>query len=46
VEVTNLTNKANYRFGSLDGYAASGVAYVSVDQMFPILPSVGVVFQR
>jgi hypothetical protein len=46
VEVTNLTNKANYRFGSLDGYAGSGIAYVSVDQMFPILPSVGVVFQR
>ncbi|MDQ2774330.1 MAG: TonB-dependent receptor [Acidobacteriota bacterium] len=46
VEVTNLTNKANYRFGSLDGYARSGIAYVSVDQMFPILPSVGVVFQR
>jgi TonB dependent receptor/Carboxypeptidase regulatory-like domain len=42
-EVTNLTNKANYRFGSLDAYnKINGDAYVTVDQMFPILPSVGV----
>lgn len=46
-EVMNVTNKANYRFGSLDGYARSnGFAYVSVDRMFPILPSVGIVFER
>ncbi|MCU1295537.1 MAG: TonB-dependent receptor, partial [Bryobacterales bacterium] len=44
-EVTNLTDKTNYRFGSLDGYnRMNGVAYVTVDQMFPILPSVGVAF--
>jgi TonB dependent receptor/CarboxypepD_reg-like domain len=42
-EVTNLTNKANYRFGSLDAYnRINGDAYVTVDQMFPILPSIGV----
>src|SRR5450755_4288491 len=46
-EVTNLTNKTNSRFGSLDGYSGSnGAAYVSIDTMFPILPSVGVVFER
>ena len=44
-EVTNLTDKDNYRFGSLDAYNVSNRAtYVTVDQMFPILPSAGVVF--
>jgi len=43
----NITNKANYRFGSLDGYRlGDGAAYVTVDRMFPILPSVGFVLQR
>ena len=45
-EVMNVTNKANYRFGSLDGFRTSGFAYVTVDQMFPILPSVGFVLER
>lgn len=45
-EVMNVTNKTNYRFGSLDGYQRSnGFAYVSVDQMFPILPSAGFVLE-
>ncbi len=44
-EVMNVINKSNYRFGSLDGYRTTDhFAYVTVDQMFPILPSVGVVF--
>lgn len=45
IEVANLTNKANYRFGSLDAYNRStNAAYVTVDQLFPILPSAGVMF--
>lgn len=47
LEVTNLTNHTNYRFGSLDGYNFStGKAYVTVDSMFPILPAVGFVLER
>lgn len=46
-EVLNITNRTNYRFDSFDGYyPQNGIAYVSLDQMFPILPSVGVVFER
>lgn len=44
-EVINLTNRANYRFDSVDAYGDGG-AWVVLDQMFPILPSVGVVFER
>lgn len=44
LEVLNLTDKTNLRFGSLDAYRPDGSTYVSVDQMFPILPSAGVVF--
>lgn len=43
-EVLNATNRTNLRFGSLDWYSpANGTAIVSVDQMFPVLPSVGIV---
>ncbi len=46
-EVLNATNRTNCRFGSLDGYSTNtGLAYVSVDQMFPVLPSVGIVWER
>ena len=44
-EVMNLTNKTNYRFDSVDAYGGGG-AWVVLDRMFPILPSVGVVFER
>jgi hypothetical protein len=46
-EVMNVTNRANYRFDSMDGYYPSNrLAYITIDKMFPILPSVGVVFER
>lgn len=44
-EVINLTNRSNYRFDSVDAYGDGG-AWVVLDKMFPILPSVGVVFER
>ena len=46
-EVINLTNRTNYIFDSFDGYnSQTHQAYVTLDTMFPILPSVGVVFER
>src|SRR5579883_868545 len=46
-EVLNAANRTNLRFGSLDWYSLeSGLAVASVDQMFPILPAVGVVIER
>jgi hypothetical protein len=45
LEVMNLTDRDNYRFGSLDAYnPATNFAHVTVDQMFPIVPSAGFVF--
>ena len=46
-EVVNLTNRTNYVFESLDSYNnKTGQASVTVDKMFPILPSAGVVLER
>jgi hypothetical protein len=46
-EVLNLTNKANYRFDSFNRYSAkTGQAFLTLDKMFPILPSLGIVFER
>lgn len=46
-EVVNVTNRANYRFDNFEAYGAqSKLAYITLDRMFPILPSVGVVFER
>jgi hypothetical protein len=46
-EVINLTNRTNYLFDSFNGYTTSTKqAYISLDTMFPILPSAGVVFER
>jgi hypothetical protein len=46
-EVLNLTNRTNYVFESFDGYTASTKqAYLTLDKMFPILPSAGLVFER
>ncbi|MBV9081757.1 MAG: TonB-dependent receptor plug domain-containing protein [Acidobacteriaceae bacterium] len=45
-EVLNATDATNYRFGSLDGYGVKNkLAFLSIDTMFPILPSAGVVFE-
>jgi len=46
-EVVNLTNQTNYRYDSFNGYTASTVqARISLDKLFPILPSVGIVVER
>jgi len=46
-EVVNLTNRSNYVFESFNGYTASTKqAYISLDKLFPILPSAGLVFER
>ena len=46
-EVVNLTNRTNYVFDSLNGYnTKTGVISVTLDKMFPILPSAGIVFER
>lgn len=42
-EVVNLLNRVNYRFSSFNGYnARTGQAFLSVDRMFPVLPSAGI----
>jgi hypothetical protein len=46
-EVINLTNRTNYLFDSFNGYnATTRQAFLTLDKMFPILPSAGVVFER
>jgi hypothetical protein len=46
-EVINLLNRTNRRFDSFGGYNGyTGQAYPSFLSMFPILPSVGMVFER
>jgi len=46
-EVVNLTNRTNYLFDSFNGYTTSThQAYITLDKMFPILPSVGLVLER
>jgi hypothetical protein len=43
-EVVNLLNRSNYRFGERDGYyPQTGLAVLSLEKMFPIIPSVGIV---
>lgn len=42
-EVVNLLDRDNYRFSSFNGYnARTGQASLSLDRMFPILPSAGI----
>ncbi len=42
-ELVNLTNKTNYIFESLNGFnTKTGQISVTLDQTFPILPSVGI----
>ena len=46
-EVINLTNRTNYIFDSFDGYNSKTFqAFLTLDTMFPILPSAGIVFER
>jgi hypothetical protein len=46
VEVVNVLDHANYRFDSYNGYdAVTKQAYISLSEMFPILPSAGVTFE-
>jgi Carboxypeptidase regulatory-like domain/TonB-dependent Receptor Plug Domain len=46
-EVANVTNRANYRFDNFEAYDAKNkLAYITLDRLFPILPSVGIVFER
>ena len=46
-EVINLTTRTNSLFDSFNGYTtATKQAYLTLDTMFPILPSAGIVFER
>jgi len=46
-EVINLTDHANYVFESLDSVdRQTGLVHVTIDKQFPILPSLGLVFER
>jgi hypothetical protein len=46
-EVINLTNRTNYIFDSFDGYNSKTFqSFLTLDTMFPILPSAGVVFEK
>jgi hypothetical protein len=46
-EVVNLTNHTNYLFDSFNGYnTTTHQANITLDKMFPILPSVGMVLER
>ena len=45
-EVINLTNRANYMFESFDGWGGTGRVWLTLDKMFPVLPSAGVVFEK
>ena len=46
-EVINLTNRTNYLFDSFNGYnTKTNQAFLTLDKMFPVLPSAGVVFER
>jgi hypothetical protein len=46
-EVVNLTNRANYVFDSFNGYnSRTYQASLTLQAMFPILPSVGIVLER
>jgi len=45
-EVINLTNRSNYRFDSFNSFnAKTGLVSLSLDKLFPILPSAGIVFE-
>ena len=42
-----ISCRTNYVFESFNGYTSSThQAYITLDKMFPILPSAGIVFER
>jgi TonB dependent receptor len=46
-ELINLTNHPNYLFDSFNGYSASThQAHITLDTMFPILPSAGLTLEK
>jgi hypothetical protein len=46
-EVINLTNRTNYIFDSFDGYNTKTFqSFLTLDTMFPVLPSAGIVCER
>ncbi|MFB3826873.1 MAG: carboxypeptidase regulatory-like domain-containing protein [Bryobacteraceae bacterium] len=46
-EVVNVANRRNFRFDSFNGYnTRTGQANITLDRMFPVLPSVGLAFER
>lgn len=46
-EVVNLTNRTNYIYDSFNGYnVRTGQAFLTLDSMFPVLPSAGIVLER
>ena len=46
-EAINLTNRSNYRFDSFNSFnAKTGLTSITLDKLFPILPSAGIVFER
>jgi hypothetical protein len=46
-EVINLTNRTQYVYDSFNGYNTKTFqAFLTLDTMFPILPSAGIVFER
>jgi hypothetical protein len=46
-ELLNLTNRTNYRFDSYDNYNnRTGQVSLTLDKMFPILPTAGIVIER
>ena len=46
-EVVNLTNRANYRWDSFGSYnGQTGQVSLTLDKMFPVLPTAGVVIER
>jgi hypothetical protein len=45
-EVINLTNRSNYRFDSFNSFnSKTGLVSLTLDKLFPILPSAGIVFE-
>ncbi len=46
-EVVNLSNRKNYLYDSFNGYnVQTHQAFLTLDTMFPILPSAGIQFER